>query len=355
MIEQVLSSYGIDHRQVIVKPHGAGLINNTWKVSGGAKDYILQKINQVVFTIPENIADNIRHIAVHLQENHPHYLFPYPEKTVNGEEMAKEADDYFRLLPFIPDSHTLDVAHTPQQAYEAARQFGLFTRMLSGFPVQSLKTTIPGFHDLTYRYHQFEEACKKASSERLHIAANAISFIREHNDIVTRFREIPGMPGFKLRVTHHDTKISNVLFDGREKGLCVIDLDTVMPGYFISDVGDMMRTYLPSVSEEEKEFDKIDVREEYFNAILHGYLDEMAGELSEVEMNHFVYAGKFMIYMQAVRFLADYLNNDIYYGASYELHNYNRAVNQVALLQRLIDKEEEFAQLQANFRISSSS
>ncbi|MEP7258012.1 MAG: aminoglycoside phosphotransferase family protein [Flavitalea sp.] len=355
MIEKVLSSYGIDHRQVTVKPHGTGLINNTWIVNGAAKKYILQRINQVVFTIPENIADNIRRIAAHLQENHPGYLFPYPEKTINGDEMVKEGNDYFRLQPYIPDSHTIDVADTPQQAYEAAHQFGLFTRMLSEFPALSLKTTIPGFHDLTYRYHQFEEACKNASPERLHIAANTVSFIREHNDIVARFREIPGMPGFKLRVTHHDTKISNVLFDGREKGMCVIDLDTVMSGYFISDVGDMMRTYLPSVSEEEKDFSKIDVREEYFNAILHGYFDEMAGELSDVEMNHFVYAGKFMIYMQAVRFLADYLNNDIYYGAAYELHNYNRAVNQVTLLQRLMDKEEEFVQLQANFRISSSS
>ena len=119
----------------------------------------------------------------------------------------------------------------------------------------------------------------------------------------------------------------------------MIDLDTVMPGYFISDVGDMMRTYLSAAGEEETDFSKIDVREKYFDAIVKGYLDEMNDELSAEEKNHFVYAGQFLIYMQALRFITDYLNNDIYYGASYELHNYNRTVNQLTLLNILTEKE----------------
>lgn len=355
MLEKILSYYGISMEKAQIKPHGSGLINNTWKVSGTPQEYILQKINQQVFTIPENIADNLRLVAERLQRTQPDYAFPSPVKTLAGSDMVKENDQYFRLLPYVPGSHTIDVANSPQQAFEAARQFGLFTRMLSDFPVAELKTTIPGFHDLALRYRQFDAACKQASPERLKLAANAISFIRDHDEIVSRFNNIPEMGGFKLRVTHHDTKISNVLFDEREKGICVIDLDTVMPGYFISDVGDMMRTYLSSVSEEESDMSKIDVREEYFNAILQGYLLEMHSELSETEMDHFVYAGKFIIYMQAIRFLADYLNNDIYYGAAYELHNYNRAVNQITLLQRLMDKESDFSKLQTNFRIGATS
>ena len=354
MLEKVLAQYGIDASKVEVKPHGSGLINNTWKVCS-QPEYILQKINQQVFKIPEHIAENIALIGEFLQKTHPDYLFVSPVKTHDGKEMVVMDNGYFRLSPYVSGSHTIDVADNPQQAFEAAKQFGLFTRKLSDFPAKSLKTTIPGFHDLALRYRQFDEACKQASPERLNIAADAISFIRKHEDIVAQFNAIPNIAGFKLRVTHHDTKISNVLFDAREKGLCVIDLDTVMPGYFLSDVGDMMRTYLSAVSEEETDFSKINVREEYFNAILQGYLQEMSGELSEVEMNHFVYAGKMIIYMQAVRFLTDYLNNDIYYGAAYELHNFNRGVNQITLLQRLMDKEKEFSNLQAGFRSSAIS
>ena len=139
-----------------------------------------------------------------------------------------------------------------------------------------------------------------------------------------------------MRVTHHDTKISNVLFDSNDKGICVIDLDTVMPGYFISDVGDMMRTYLSPVTEEEQDFTKVDVRLEIYEAIVQGYLNSMKNELTEEEKKHFFYAGSFMIYMQALRFITDYLNNDIYYSADYPAHNYTRAANQVILLQKFI-------------------
>jgi len=131
----------------------------------------------------------------------------------------------------------------------------------------------------------------------------------------------------------------------------VIDLDTVMPGYFVSDVGDMMRTYLSPVSEEEKNFDKISIRENFFYAIARGYLEEMGKELSQAEIDHFVYAGLFMTYMQALRFLTDHLNNDKYYGASYPGHNYIRANNQATLLQRLLEKQAELTRMVARIRL----
>ena len=135
-------------------------------------------------------------------------------------------------------------------------------------------------------------------------------------------------------------------FDENNKGMCVIDLDTLMPGYFVSDVGDMMRTYLSPVSEEEKDFSKIAVRDEYFAAIVEGYLGQLNDELSEEEKDHFVYAGKFMIYMQAIRFLADYLANDTYYKISYPKQNLNRAKNQLILLEKLehfLKKEYQYS------------
>ena len=144
----------------------------------------------------------------------------------------------------------------------------------------------------------------------------------------------------KLRVTHHDTKISNVLFDENGKGICVIDLDTIMPGYFISDVGDMFRTYLSPANEEVKDFNAIDVRDDFFRAIVQGYVSTMGTELTEEEKRLILYSGKFIVYMQAMRFLADYCNNDVYYGARYEEQNFVRAGNQLQLLKILTDKTE---------------
>ena len=247
------------------------------------------------------------------------------------------------MFPFVHGSHTVDVVQSPSQAYEAARQFGKFTNLLSGFDTNQLKITIPDFHNLSLRYRQFEHSLNHGNIERIKEADRSIKDIKQHFDIVQEFEHIKSNSAFKLRVTHHDTKISNVLFDDNNKGLCVIDLDTVMPGYFISDVGDMLRTYLPNVSEEEKDLSTIEIREEIFKAIIEGYGGEMKNELSAPEKEHFIYAGKFMIYMQAIRFLTDYFNNDMYYGAKYPDHNFIRANNQLVLLKQLVEKEKKYS------------
>lgn len=324
-----------------VEPINNGLINKTWLIKNSHKNFILQKVNHDVFKNPQAIASNIRMIADYLFKNDPKYLFIAPLKTKHNEEMkCIEGKGYFRLLPFVSESNTINTVQKPYQAYEAARKFGEFTKLLSGFPVEKLQITLPDFHNLTLRYQQFDDALKNGNKDRLLQSKDLISFIETNKNIVDTYENILQNPSFKLRVTHHDTKISNVLFNDEDKGLCVIDLDTVMPGYFISDVGDMIRTYLSPASEEEKDFSTIEIREEYFKAIWNGYMNEMNNELSAEEKKNFIYAGKFMIYMQAIRFLTDHLNNDIYYGAKYEDHNFYRAGNQVVLLQKLIEKED---------------
>jgi Ser/Thr protein kinase RdoA (MazF antagonist) len=250
-----------------------------------------------------------------------------------------ETEGWFRLAPFVEGSHSIDVVSNAAEAYEAAKQFGKFTKMLRGFDAGSLQLTLPQFHDLEIRFAQFQKSQHTGSAERKKAAGNLMDFLKSKEAIVEEYRNITSNTNFKIRVTHHDTKISNVLFDEMGKGICVIDLDTVMPGYFISDVGDMMRTYLSPASEEEKDFSRIEVRDDYFIAIVKGYLSEMQAELSATEKRYFVYAGKFLIYMQAMRFAADYLNNDHYYGQKYEGQNLVRATNQTVLLQKLLDKE----------------
>jgi Ser/Thr protein kinase RdoA (MazF antagonist) len=216
----------------------------------------------------------------------------------------------------------------------------MFTKLLGGLDVSRLKITLPEFHNLSLRYQQFEKALLNGNPERIYESAESIRIIRENRNIVTVYESIMRNPEFRLRAIHHDTKISNVLFNENDRGICVIDLDTLMPGSFISDLGDMLRTYVSPVSEEEADFSKIKFREEYFDAIIDGYLGELRDELTDTEKEHVVYAGKFMIYMQAIRFLTDHLNNDSYYGARYEGHNFLRANNQLTLLHKLIEKEK---------------
>jgi Ser/Thr protein kinase RdoA (MazF antagonist) len=341
MLEEVLSAYGIS-TAAKTQPHGSGLIHNTWKVADGPNQYVLQRINHHVFKQPEYIAQNIEAIASWLKANHPDYFFVTPVKTVNdGNMLHLERHGYFRMFPFVKGSFTHDIAQNAKQACEAARQFGLFTSVLKDFPAEDLKITLPDFHNLAYRYEQFEDAIRGGNSSRIQSSKREIDYLVSKNHIVSTYNQIVSTKEFKLRVTHHDTEISNVLFDNDGKGICVIDLDTVMSGYFISDVGDMLRTYLSPVSEEERDFKTIAIREDFFEGIACGYLREMSQELTATELDHFVYSGLFLIYMQALRFLTDYLNDDVYYGAAYPGHNHVRARNQIVLLERLLEKEAE--------------
>lgn len=348
MLQSVLPAYGLREEVSTVEPFGNGIINTTWKVTTPEHQYILQRINHQVFKKPESITHNIRLLADYLHAHSPGYQFVAPVFSTSGQEVVYLEDEgYFRLFPFVADSHSKDVVESPREAYEAALQFGRFTRLLSHFDSSRLQTTIPDFHNLSLRYRQFLQALQHGNPQRIREAAAEIKALKEHASIVATYEQIRTHPEFKLRVTHHDTKISNVLFNSRGEGLCVIDLDTVMPGYFISDVGDMMRTYLSPVSEEEKDFSKIVVRPDFYRAIVQGYYQEMQEELTDTEKQYFFYAGEFMIYMQALRFLTDHLNNDTYYGARYEGHNYVRARNQIVLLQRLKEKEHELKSILA--------
>ncbi len=341
MPSSILPEYGLDQTSLVLEAFGSGLINNTWKIKSAGNEYILQRVNHAIFKQPADIAHNISLIGVYLRKHYPAYKFVSPVISGKGDEMIyAEGEGYFRMFPFVPGSHSKDVVETPGQAFEAAMQFGRFTHLLQGIDIKKLKTTIPHFHDLSLRYRQFLLALQNGNKQRIDESAGLIKTVSSHADIVGEYEFIKSNPEFKLRVTHHDTKISNVLFDAEDKGLCVIDLDTVMPGYFISDVGDMMRTYLSPVSEEEREVDKIEVRDDFYHAIVQGYYNEMKEELTTVEKEHFFYAGEFMIYMQALRFLTDHLNDDIYYGAKYEGHNFERARNQLMLLKKLKEKEQ---------------
>lgn len=316
-------------------PIQGGLIHRSWKAETATATYLLQQINTNVFCRPEQIHENIRRVKAHLSKHHPHYLLPTPLPLPNGEDLLHtQAGECFRLIPFVQDAHSYAVAASENLAHEAAFQFGRLTSLLSDFDATILHETIPGFHDLSLRARQLDEAVTNAGAKRRRNAADALQTIEAFKFLEARFSSMQTDKGFPVRVMHHDAKISNVLFDVKDRGICVVDLDTLMPGRFISDVGDLLRTFLSPVSEEEQDLSRIEVRKGFYDAIVAGYSDAMGDALSADEKNDFVFAGQCMMYMQALRFLADYLNNDRYYGAQYPQHNLIRAQNQLMLLQR---------------------
>jgi Ser/Thr protein kinase RdoA (MazF antagonist) len=339
MLEEVIRAFLPDMEHCSLTTIGSGLIHRTWKVNTDrGTAFILQAVNTDVFRDPAAIAENLDKIGRYLAEKAPGYLFAAPLRSAEGSVFYEgEGGAFYRMFPFVSGSRTYDTVNSPEQAFEASRQFGLFTRNLVGFDVTQLTDTLPRFHDLELRYEQFERAVVTGDSSRVRDGAQLIGFLRGQRRLVDEYAGLRRDPGFVLRVTHHDTKISNVLFDREDKGLCVIDLDTVMPGYFISDVGDMVRTYVSPAGEEEVDLGKVIVRREFYRAIYDGYMGVMGDVLSTAEQEHFSYAGLFMVYMQALRFLTDHLNRDIYYGARYAGHNFVRAANQVRLLEKLTE------------------
>ena len=312
-----------------------GLINKTYNVKTTKGEFILQTVNDSIFKDPAAIDFNINAIGTYLKEVHPNYLFTQLYPTILGKTLIEWEGQFYRAFEKI-DGYALDVIDNPMQAKEAAGAFGLFTHNLSNFKVQDLKLTLPNFHNLSLRYHQFEQAVISGNSKRIQESKAEIEYLKAHKTYVNKYDNFLISKDVKPRVTHHDTKISNVLFQkigGVEKAICVIDLDTVMPGFYISDIGDMCRTYLCPVSEEETNLDLVTINKANFEALKEGYLSVMESELSNFEMDHFHFAGQFMIYMQALRFLTDHLNNDVYYGAKKEGQNYVRALNQIRLLE----------------------
>jgi len=338
---RVLDAYGVTPDRYDVRPFGSGHINRTFLLSphiDAEPSLVLQRINTNVFRRPDVIARNLRMTGEYLARVAPDYFFLRAVPTLSGADMFVDDGAHWRMLPHATDTITVDQAETPRQAYEAARQFGRFARLTHGIDLRPFEPSIPDFHNLALRQAQYERAAAGAGAERRAQAADLLAGFDERRDIVERYAQV--VRTLPERLMHHDTKINNALLRaGSFEGVCICDLDTLMAGRVISDLGDMVRTYVCPVSEEEPDVRKISVREDYYAALMDGYLSELRDVLTAEERDSLFYAGEFMVYMQGIRFLADYLNGDVYYPVKHPGHNLDRARNQWALLQRLTEKK----------------
>ena len=331
--DKIIPYFNIDEPFEIT-PIGSGHIHHTFKVSG-QKNFVLQRVNKNVFTQPEIIAHNNRIAFEFLKKNHPGFLFPKTIPDKNGNDLFYDHQGFpWRIYEMIENSFTLDGVLHEEDAYQAAKGFASLTKNLHGLDVLLLKPTIDRFHDLTWRYEQFEEALRKAKPEIITSADTVIQQAQSFQFLVSEYTQLIKNGSLITRITHKDTKVNNILFNSiSRKALCAIDLDTLMPGYFIYDLGDMVRTFVSPVSEDEKDLDKIQFRKNIYDALLKGYLSEMNELLTEAEKKSIPFAGKMMTYIIALRFLADYLRGNTYYHITYTEQNLVRAKNQLRLLE----------------------
>jgi Ser/Thr protein kinase RdoA (MazF antagonist) len=319
-----------------VSPIGNGNINDTKRVdyvnNGMIQSAILQRLNYHVFKHPQAVMDNLLSINLHLksQENYPFAILD-PLQTTNGQYLwHDESGHFWRMFSFIQDSYTPEGKVGPDIAFEAARAYGLFAAALCDFPVQHLSETIPGFHDTDQRWVYFEQILAadpvgRAAKARIEIdKAYALKPLFQHISHLKKSNSIP------IRVTHNDTKAGNILLHQKtHKALAVIDLDTVMPGVLLSDFGDMVRTFVPDLYEDDPQYEHLTMQQDVLKALLDGFLSSTSAFLSPTEKANLMTGAKWICGEQALRFLTDYLAGDTYYKTLYEDHNWVRAKNQL--------------------------
>lgn len=334
--------------RVTVKQIGNGLINHSWKVECEyGQDIFLQQINKTVFLRPESLQENYLLLSQYNEFEFSGLRMPAPAFWSKKSTLYTDRDqNYWRAFEFISEGIAIDMPQNPEQAKAAAGAFAKFTASFDELDVRLLKEVIPGFHNLLLRYNQFEDSLKTELYERMATAMEVITQLKNRKRYIHFYETITGSAGFRRRVMHHDAKISNLLFHEQTgKVICPVDYDTVMPGYFFSDLGDMIRSMAGNASESQKNPDDIFIRKDFYEAIITGYTDVLGGQLSFSEKKYIHSAGLLMIYMQALRFMSDYLNGDIYYKTEYPGQNFDRAANQLALLKSLeefLDKEYKF-------------
>lgn len=337
--QSIIKSFGFND-SCVIQSYGSGHIHRTYKVEDGKKNYILQRINHYVFKQPDLISKNIRFASEYLSNHYPDYLFLSALKSTDGFDSVVDSEGYsWRLFPFIQNTKTVNEVSSVEQAFEAANGFAALSAKLSGCDPAMFSPTIDRFLDLNLRFEQFEAALRNATQDRMLQAENEISLCRHYAFLNRQYEELVSSGKLKLRITHNDTKINNILFSKQTgKVVCVIDLDTLMPGYFIYDLGDMVRTFVSPVSEEETDLSKVVFRKEIYSALVGGYLSEMNEVLSSDEKEAIPFAGLMMTYITALRFLADFLSGDVYFSTSYDGQNLNRAKNQLKLLEILFQE-----------------
>ncbi|BDD10720.1 hypothetical protein FUAX_31520 [Fulvitalea axinellae] len=340
------------------EPFGSGHINDTFALRTAEEDcpdYVLQRVNHQIFPDVPGVMDNISRVTEHirkkLEENGAdeidrHVVTVVPAK--DGKLYHKDEEgNFWRILVLVPDSKSYDIVTTEQQAFEGGKAFGQFQTQLADLPGGPLVEILPNFHNVVTRFATFEENIAKDPVGRVKSVEEEITFLRDRFEEMKTIHTLGQEGKIPVRVTHNDTKFNNVLLDSEDKALCVVDLDTIMPGYVHFDFGDSIRTTTNTGAEDDPNLDNISMNIKLFEAYTKGFLGETLDTLNEVEIEHLALSAKLLTYIMGLRFLTDYIDGDNYYKIAHKEHNIQRARAQFKLLKSM---EEQFEEMQAIIR-----
>ncbi|MFH1717575.1 MAG: aminoglycoside phosphotransferase family protein [Planctomycetota bacterium] len=351
-VKSVVKRFSIRGELADVAPVKRGHINDTYIVAcddgGRVVRYVLQRINHTVFKDPPSMMANIARVTEHIRRKmqtiDPDLASRQLTVTVTdeGESCYEDFDgNFWRMYNFIDHAVTYDSLESTEIACEAARMFGWFQRMLIDLPGPPLNETIADFHNTPKRFDVFREVLKADALNRAKDVNREIDFLFENSGICNVLLDLADKGDIPGRIVHNDTKINNVMLDEKtDRGVCVIDLDTVMPGLSVYDFGDMIRTAANPAEEDERDLSKVAVNISMFKALVRGFAAETGGFLTSVEREHLVTAGKVITFEQFIRFLTDYLAGDVYYRIHRQGHNLDRSRTQMKLVRSIVEQEE---------------
>ena len=331
-IREIHGHFRLESEVVRAAPFGDGNINDTFRVETFDSVFLLQRINTNVFPDPEGVMNNIIRVTDHIRRklegktHEPDRHVLHFVQTTDGHYCYLDPDgNAWRVYHFVDRVTVCEVMTSSEQAYEAACAFAWFQNQLADFPAPRLKETIPDFHNGLKRLEAFREAVRQDVAGRLERVVPLVDFVESRADICSRMMRLIRTGVIPERVVHNDTKINNVLFDEvTGHGICVIDLDTVMPGSALFDFGDLVRSAAAKMSESETNLAKVDFDMDRFRAIVRGYRKE-APFLTDAEWDEMVFSIHYMVFVLGMRFLTDFLNGDTYFKTKYPDHNLVRA------------------------------
>ncbi len=350
IVARITDYYGFEGELTSFCPFGNGVINDTflliYKMGDKESRYVLQKINKYVFHHPDELMENAVAVTAHLRKRVAE-AGGDPEREVlrfiparNG--MYYYLDDegeYWRISAFIENTVSRDVATSPEDMYTTGLAFGHFQSLLSDYPAKTLYDTIPGFHDTRSRFERFKAVVAKDAAGRAQTCKEEIEFILEREKVARYSMDSYDRGEIPLRVTHNDTKLNNLLIDKYTgKALCVIDLDTVMPGFSMNDFGDAIRSGACTAAEDEPDLSKVHCDLDFYEAFTKGFIEGCAGKLTPHEIEILPMGALGITYEQAIRFLTDYLEGDVYYKTAYDLHNLVRTRTQIRMVMEIEEK-----------------
>ncbi len=340
-MNNLVNNFPFDGEILSISAYGNGHINNTYLVQTTTKKYILQNINRGIFKNFQNLMSNIDKVTSYLrqQENEEIETLTFIKTIENKKFFIDDKEKIWRMCEFVEDSICLELPESPDDFYECGYGFGNFQKRLSEFPADNLFETIPDFHNTQKRFEALVCAIENDVCDRVKTVKEEIEFALSYKDFSNCLYEKAKQGLLPTKVTHNDTKINNVLLDkATRKAKCVIDLDTIMPGFSVNDFGDAIRVGANTACEDETDLTKVSLDLEMFEAFTKGFLKGCSGTLTEQEILLLPVGAKMMTLECGIRFLTDYLQGDTYFKTKHPTHNLDRCRTQFALV-RDIDKK----------------